>query len=79
MRSYLRTFLTAACALVLVAAASVDARADKLADIISKGVVRVMVFDSGQRLFHAWNIVSTGRPLSSLAKERCERFSFVWK
>ncbi len=44
MRSYLRTFLTAACALVLVAAASVDARADKLADIISKGVVRVIVF-----------------------------------
>ena len=44
MRSYLRTFLTAACALVLVATASVDARADKLADIISKGVVRVIVF-----------------------------------
>jgi polar amino acid transport system substrate-binding protein len=44
MRSYLRTFLSAACALALVAAASVDARADKLADILSKGVVRVIVF-----------------------------------
>lgn len=44
MRFYLRTFLTAVCALALVAAASVDARADKLADIISKGVVRVIVF-----------------------------------
>jgi polar amino acid transport system substrate-binding protein len=44
MRSSLRTFFTAACAFGLVAAASLEARADKLADIISKGVVRVIVF-----------------------------------
>ena len=44
MRSYLRTFLTAACTLVLIAAATVDARADKLAEIMSKGVVRIIVF-----------------------------------
>jgi polar amino acid transport system substrate-binding protein len=44
MRSSLRTFLTAACAFALVAFAHVEARADKLADILSKGVVRVIVF-----------------------------------
>lgn len=44
MRSILRTFLTAVCAFGLVAVANVEARADKLADIISKGVVRVIVF-----------------------------------
>jgi polar amino acid transport system substrate-binding protein len=44
MKSFLRAAVIAACTITLGAIASVEARADKLADIISNGVVRVVVF-----------------------------------
>lgn len=44
MTSFLRTAAGAICVIAIGILASADARADKLADIISKGVVRVVVF-----------------------------------
>lgn len=44
MRSILEAIVGALCALALTTLTSADARADKLADILSKGVVRVIVF-----------------------------------
>lgn len=44
MRSFLKATLGAACALTIGLFANVEARADKLADILSKGVVRIIVF-----------------------------------
>ena len=44
MNAYLKCLLGAACALAMSLAAPLDARADKFADILSKGVVRVIVF-----------------------------------
>jgi polar amino acid transport system substrate-binding protein len=44
MKSFLKKGLGAACALAIGLVASAGARADKLADIISSGVVRVVVF-----------------------------------
>lgn len=43
MRSFLKGVAGAACALALTAFTHADARADKLADIIAKGVVRIGV------------------------------------
>lgn len=44
MKSLLKVAVGAACAFTIAIAASAGARADKLADIISRGVVRVAVF-----------------------------------
>jgi polar amino acid transport system substrate-binding protein len=44
MKSLLRLLVSAACSLALAAGISTGAKADKLADIISRGVVRVVVF-----------------------------------
>jgi polar amino acid transport system substrate-binding protein len=44
MRSFLKAALSAGCALALAVLSHAEARADKLADIISKGVVRIIVF-----------------------------------
>lgn len=44
MRSLLKIGVAAACALAASFAGGLEARADKLADIIAKGVVRIVVF-----------------------------------
>src|SRR5215217_2414982 len=44
MASFLRKAAGAICVIAIAILANADARADKLADIISKGVVRVIVF-----------------------------------
>ena len=44
MKSFLRAAVVAACTISIGVLASVEARADKLADIISNGAVRVVVF-----------------------------------
>jgi polar amino acid transport system substrate-binding protein len=44
MKSFLRAAVFAACTITIGVLTSVEARADKLADIISNGVVRVVVF-----------------------------------
>ncbi len=44
MRRHIKVILAAACAMAMSVFGLGEARADKLADILSKGVVRIIVF-----------------------------------